>query len=187
MLTEVRKKTNRLLTQQMENFCLDILKEIPAGKAYFAHYKVKSMAVADVCASQLLRTPKIAERIKDLRERAEDETIGDLREACRISTAIMRGKVSDFTDEHGRIDKTRLDSHAIQSIDEVSTMAGTAVITKLRLHNPLDGIEKLARLKKWYEPEKIINNNIKILVIYDRRENGREAKGKSETKETETA
>ena len=155
-----------MLTQKMECFVLDVLKEIPAGRAYFAHYKVKSMAVADVCASKLLRNAKIQARLQALRKEAEEGTIGDLKEACQISTAIMRGKISDFTDEHGRIDKTKLNSHAIQSIDEVSSMAGTAVITKLRLHNPLDGIEKLARLKKWYEPGGPINQDNRVVNIF---------------------
>lgn len=162
-----------MLTQKQENFCTNIVLEcMTQHDAYIAAYNTGKMlpATIDRNAHFLVEgNNKIATRIQELRKRVEDETVGDLNEACQISTAIMRAKISDFTDESGRIDKTKLDSHAIQSIDEVSTMAGTAVITKLRLNNPLDGIEKLARLKKWYEPTQIINNDIKILVVYDNR------------------
>ena len=170
----------------MENFCLDILKEIPAGEAYFAHYKVKSMAVADVCASKLLRTTKIAKRIKGLRAKAEGETIADLREACQISTAIMRAKVSDFLDDTGKIDKTKLDSHAIQSIDEQLVAGRQSIVTKLRLHSPLDGLEKLAKLKKWYDSGLVFNDNRTIIINVKDKETKEIMEGMAErTKEME--
>ena len=158
--------SNGRLRQKQENFVLDVLGEVKPGKAYLKHYKCKSIQVADAAASRLLKSVKVAARLRELRERAADATVGDLREACQVSTAIMRAKLSDFTDENGRIDKRKLDSHAIQSIDEVSSMAGTAVITKLRLHSPLEGIEKLARLKKWYEPGLPINQDNRVINIF---------------------
>ena len=42
------------------------------------------------------------------------------------------GKLGDFVDERGRIDKAKLDSHAIQAVDESVNLAQMSAITKLK-------------------------------------------------------
>lgn len=144
----------RKLSQQQIGFIADVFKEIPAGKAYFTHYKVKSMTVANVCASQLLRTPKISTELQRLRDAAKSALIADEIERKEILSEILRCKTSQFVDENGIIDKTKLDSHAIQSVDEQTTIGGMATVLKLKLHNPIQACDLLNKMDGAYAPQK---------------------------------
>ena len=92
-----------MLTQQQMGFALDILKEISQGQAYMNHYNVKSMAVADVCASQLLRIPKMQAYLKELRQKAETPAIADLTERMVALTEVVRQKIPDKVQARDRI------------------------------------------------------------------------------------
>jgi len=55
-----------------------------------AHYKVKSMAVADVCASKLLRIPKIQDYLATLRQPAEKAVIATRDELGETYTTLFK-------------------------------------------------------------------------------------------------
>ncbi len=106
-----------MLTQQMEGFTLDILKEIPQGQAYANHYKVKSMAVADSCATKLLRKAQIVARLQELRKPAVDSTKMLVQEREERLSELAR---EDIISVKG----TLLRDGNIRSIQELNKMEG---------------------------------------------------------------
>lgn len=151
------------LTQKQIGFVLDVVKEVPAGKAYMTHYRVKSMAVADVCASKLLRTAKIQAYLQDLRKKLEDESIADPVERRQILTEIARARLTDYTTcgpDRDLIDvgPESPNTAALQELTSRTEFdkdgAGNAVITKLKLHNPMQAIDILNKMGGDYAPEK---------------------------------
>jgi len=78
------------LTQKRRGFVLDIVKEVKPGQAYMNHYKVKSMAVADACASRLLKTAKIQAYYKELLTKMEDASIATVKERKQRLTIFTR-------------------------------------------------------------------------------------------------
>ena len=85
------------LTQKQIGFVLDVINEVPQGKAYMPHYKVRTMAAADACASVLLRNTKIQAYLQELRKKLEGESIAGPIERKQILTEIARARLTDYT------------------------------------------------------------------------------------------
>ncbi len=164
------------LTQKQRGFTLDVIKEVKPGQAYLNHYKVKSMAVADACASRLLKTAKIQAYYQELLAKMEDESIASPKERKQILTEITRGRVSDLLDDSQRIKQGgNLDTAAIQEIDTTDIKIGKgenaalAIITKVKLHNPIQAITELNKMERIYdEGVKIDNRTLNIYVNSDK-------------------
>ena len=78
------------LTQKQVRFALDIIKEVPPGKAYMEQYKVSTMAVADSAASRMLKTVKIQDYLTQLRAEVKSAAIMDFAERQERLTTIAR-------------------------------------------------------------------------------------------------
>lgn len=169
-----------MLTQQQENFCLDILREVPQGQAYMNHYNVKSMDVADACASKLLRNPKIETRIEILREKAISDSIATVIERKQVLTEIIRGRFSDFENIE-KLDKGDLKSAALHEVKVIDFQGGPEGRAKqrtvtIKLRDPISAIETLNSMEgigKEPEGQKQTNNYVTQVNIYN---NGHDAK-----------
>ena len=91
--------------------------------------------------------------------------IADIQERQQILTEITRGKLSQFTNDAGVIDRKKLASSAIQAIDQQQVMGKTATVTKLRLHNPITAIAELNKMDHVYEAGPAGNQDNRIINI----------------------
>jgi len=91
----------QLKNSRHEAFCLGIVKGEAAGAAYAA--AGYSKRGADQSASQLLRNPKIAARIAELKEAAADATVMDRRETLQGLTLLARSNMLDYVGAHGQL------------------------------------------------------------------------------------
>lgn len=165
------------LTQKQEGFTQDYFNEVPPGKAYMTHYKVKSMAVADVCASKLLRTAKIANRLQELRQKTEDASIATVMERKQILTEIARGNLLDYqeTGADGGYLSIGKESPNTRAISEITSRteydkdnAGAALVTKIKLHSPTQAIDLMNKMEKIYAEGTTINvDNRKVEINVD--------------------
>lgn len=104
-------------------------------------------------------------RYNELQAQVCREGIADFEERQKILTEISRGKLSQFTDNAGVIDRTKLDSSAIQGMDEQTVMGKTAKVIKLRLHNPINAISELNKMDHVYEASQGYQDNRTINFI----------------------
>lgn len=86
-----RKAVNGLaLNHKQEKFCLAYAKSGNARQSYLdAGYKCKP-EIADASASQLLKNPKVQTRLAELRDKAANDAIADIREIQETLTRILR-------------------------------------------------------------------------------------------------
>lgn len=83
------------LNQKQEKFCLAYAKSGNARQSYLdAGYRCKP-ETADASASQLLKNPKVKERLAELAEKAANESIADIREMQEVLTSIIRKEMSE--------------------------------------------------------------------------------------------
>jgi len=166
------------LTQKQVGFALDYFNEVPQGQAYMTHYKVKSMAVADAGACQLLRNIKIQAYLQELRDKAASPAVMSLQEILETHTEIARGRVGHFLDDNHRIKQdSNLVSAAIQELDTSEIKIGKgenaklAQITKIKLHDPVRSMQEIARLRGHYPKEaqggNIFNDKAIYFIISD--------------------
>lgn len=84
------------LNTRQERFCLEYAKTANATESYRkAGYKAKTENAVNVCASQLLKNPKIQERLKELTEETRRESIASVAEIQETLTAILRGDIKE--------------------------------------------------------------------------------------------
>ena len=165
----------RTLKQKHVRFSLDIIKEVPPGKAYMEQYKVRTMAAADACASRLLKTAKIQDYLAKLRKKMEDDSIATPIERKQVLTEIVRARMTNYMTcsvdgvwMHD-IGEETLNSAALKKI-RTTTMpfgdkeAGESVIlTEVELISPIQAIAELNKMEGIYDAEGggvVVNNQI---------------------------
>lgn len=83
------------LNQKQEKFCLAYAKSGNARQSYLeAGYKCKP-EVADASASQLLKNPKVKERLAELYDKVANEKVADIREMQEVLTSIIRKQMDE--------------------------------------------------------------------------------------------
>jgi phage terminase small subunit len=83
------------LNQKQEKFCLAYAKSGNARQSYLeAGYKCKP-ETADASASQLLKNPKVQDRLAELYDKAANESIADIREMQEVLTSIIRKEMDE--------------------------------------------------------------------------------------------
>lgn len=122
------------LTIKQEKFCIEYAKSGNARQAYKnAGYKCKNDASCDASASQLLRNPKVKERLAELTEEAKDASIADIREMQETLTRIIRQQTEEVVivcDPVGgvqRVNKTPAIKEVIGAINTLGKMQGAFV------------------------------------------------------------
>lgn len=123
------------LSVKQEKFCLEYAKSGNQRQAYLkAGYKCKNDASADASASQLLRNPKVKERLAELAEEAKNASIADIVEMQQTLTSIIRKKmteevivveaVGDYMTEARKMDKEPSIKDIINAITTLGKMQG---------------------------------------------------------------
>lgn len=114
------------LTVRQEKFCLEYAKSGNARQAYrAAGYSCKKESTADVNACNLLKNPKIKERLAELAAEVKTSAIADIVEMQQILTAIMRQ----------------------EKTEEVIGMGGEITEKRPSIKNVIDAIEKLGKMQ----------------------------------------
>ena len=84
------------LTIKQEKFCIEYAKSGNARQAYkAAGYQCKNDASVDASASQLLRNPKVKERLAELAEEIKNNSIADIQEMQEVLTTIIRQQMEE--------------------------------------------------------------------------------------------
>ena len=107
------------LTEKQERFCLNLFSGMSQREAYIqAGYSSDALpATIDTKASILSSTAKISERLAELRQAAQDETIANVLERKQRLTEIVR--------ENVRNDKgIPIRTYNIQAVAELNKMDG---------------------------------------------------------------
>ena len=163
------------LTQKQDNFCLLYFKLGNASEAALqAGYSARSIRNI---ASVNLTKANIIERIQELRDKAEDASVANVLERQQILTEIARARLTDYTTcgpDRDLIDvgPESPNTAALQEITSRTEFdkdgAGNAVITKLKLHNPMQAIDILNKMDKVYTDEnedKSVKVQVNILNV----------------------
>lgn len=138
------------LSVKQEKFCLEYAKSGNQRQAYLkAGYKCKNDASADASASQLLRNPKVKERLAELTEEAKNASIADIVEMQQTLTSIIRKKmteevivvesVGDFMTEARKMNKEPSIKDIINAINTLGKIQG-AFSSKLEIDADLSPI-----------------------------------------------
>lgn len=127
-----------VLSVKQEKFCLEYAKSGNQRQAYIkAGYKCKNDASADASASQLLRNPKVKERLAELAEEIKNASIADITEMQQKLTEIIRQTLDeevivvessgDFMTEARKMTKKPAIKEVISAINTLGKMQGAFV------------------------------------------------------------
>lgn len=151
------------LSQKMEVYSLGLFEgKLSQRDCYTdAGYSPRqSPATLDRNACVLASNPKIVARLKELRQAAEDASVAKVLERQQVLTEIVRGRLTDYS--NCGPDKDLIDvgpeSPNTAALQEVTSRteydkdgAGVAVVTKIKLHNPIQAIAELNKMDHIYE------------------------------------
>ena len=173
------------LTQKRIGFVHDVFKEVPPSAAYMSHYHVKTKAVAASCAHTLLKNTDIQAYLQELRDKAQSDAVMNRQEILERHSVIGRTSITDF--QTAGADGSWIDigpenkhSGAIQEITSRTEYdkdgSNPAVITKVKLHDPVRSMQEIAKLQGYYPEEKgsPINIDNRIINITVNSEKGKE-------------
>lgn len=158
--------SERQLTQKQHTFCLKIIEHGNGTQAAIeAGYSPKT---ARFTASENLTKPNIKAFIGELRVEAKDASIMGAVERKQRLSEIGRGKVTDHLTKDGTGVDINLEKAG--SVAEVTSHTefnqgedeGYAVITRAKMHNPMQAIDLLNKMEGDYAPEKYLNLNINV-------------------------
>lgn len=155
-----------MLTQKQENFCTAIVLDcMTQHDAYIKAYNTNRMLPASIdrMAFDLVENLKIASRIKELRAEVKSDLVASEIERKEILTEIARARLTDYITCGPDRDLVIVgpESPNTVALQEITSRteydedgAGEAVITKLKLHNPIQAIAELNKMDGAYAPEK---------------------------------
>ncbi len=152
----------RKLTTKQEKFCLLYYEKANATEAAIAAgYSPKTAAVI---ASENLIKPKIADRIAAIRQKAVDASIASVQERQQILTEIARGDLLDYQEigADGGYLSIGKESPNTRAISEITSRteydkdgAGAALVTKVKLHSPVQAINELNKMDGAHAPTRL--------------------------------
>ena len=166
------------LTAKQEQFCLNILQGMTQREAWGkAGYSTKySMAILDANASHLANRSKVKTRVAELRNLAASPTIMPVTERKERLSEIARARLTDYTCCGPDRDLVNVGPEspniaALQSIETRTAFdengAKPTVVTRIKLHNPIQAIAELNKMGGDYAPEKhAVLGDILIEVVY---------------------
>lgn len=131
-----------------EKFSQNIVGGMDLGDSYInAGYKAKTKDTASVCANNLLKNPKIANRIAYLKKAAADAMIADVTEVLRSMTAITRINPIDAMEnmrKYGRfVDGVEFETKKIK--DEDGEVIEKRIIKKIKMVSKAKMYELIGR------------------------------------------
>jgi len=176
LMTRKQAKPKDRLTQKQEAFCLNYVKLNNATEAAVqAGYSPRSAALI---ACENIKKHNVAARIAELRQKAEDATIMDVKERKQRLTEIARAKLTDFMEmgKDGSWVNIGPESQYPGAVQEIHSRTEydddsdkSTVHTSVKLHDPMKAIDLLNKMDGIYKPEgaqvNIDNRRVEINVI----------------------
>jgi len=173
------------LTQKQENFCLNILQGMSQREAYIQSYKPNyAITTIDANASRLASNEKVLKRLTELREKTQNSKIASVIERKEILTEIARAKLTDYQEsgmDGGWINIGKESPNTASISEIVSTTkyddngANPTLITRVRLHNPIEAIKELNKMDGVYaDNTMVVNNDNRQIVVNVVSENARQ-------------
>lgn len=151
-----------LKNKRHEKFALNIFKGMTQRDAALeAGYKPSRV---DVTASELVRNRKVFDRIQELYKMAESDGIMTVRQRKERLSEIARARLTDYITCGPDRDLINVgpESPNTAALQEITSRteydkdgAGVAVITKLKLHEPVRPIAELNKMGGDYPPSKV--------------------------------
>ena len=167
----------RHLTQKQEQFCLNYVKMENAAEA--ARQAGYSLKWANYNTTHILEKPLVQARLKELRQKAEDDSVMCLLERKQRLSEIARATIPDFVAEDGiKVEKA---SPNVAAVSEITTKTRVyrktgdpVIITNLKLHDPVRAIDLLNKIDNVYSDAPRVNfqQNIVFVIGEGYRENG---------------
>ncbi len=168
----VPSRVKQAVAVKHETFCLRYFESGNATEAAtLSGYSARS---ARYQGSRLLKRDNIAQRLTDLRQKAEDASVATVLERKQLYTAVIRGRFADFMS--GGVTADKLTSAALKEIrvTEVSLGEGrTKKTTTIVLHDSLRAADLLNKLEGLYidSPQvsvNVDNRKVEITVISEK-------------------
>jgi len=166
------------LTQKQENFVNNIFKGLTQRESWIQAGYSSNYALSNVDrnACILAGKTKIKQRLEELRQAAKIPLIANEIERKKILSEISRGKLVDYLTcgpdrDLINVGKESPNQSALQEVTSKTEYdkdgAGEAVVTKVRLHDPVRAIAELNKMERVYEPEggNTININVDKMVV----------------------
>ncbi len=154
----------RKLTQKQETFTQNLFEGMYQRDAYIDAYQPNyALSTIDANASRLAHNEKVLARLTVLRQKAEDATVATVLERKQRLTEISRARLTDYVTCGPDRDLVNVgpESPNTGALQEVTSRtevdkdgAGAAVVTKIKLHNPIQAIDLLNKMDGAYAPEK---------------------------------
>ena len=154
-----------MLTQKQENFTHSLFSGMNQYDAYRdAGYDVvkQTRATIDSNASRLAHNAKVLARLQELRDKVEDAAIMNKQEILKKHSIIGRAAVTDFQTlgaDGSYVDVGQENEHA-GAVQEITSRteydkdgSHPAVITKVKLHDPIKSMQEIAKLRGYYPKE----------------------------------
>ena len=163
-----------ILTQKQETFCLRYFETSNGTEA--ARLAGYSARTARAIGSENLTKPYVLARIEELRQLAQDKSVASVTERKQKLTEIARGNLLDYQEvgADGTYISIGKESPNTGAVSEITSRteyddngANAAIITKVKLHNPVQAIAELNKMERVYEPDGTVtvhNNQVNIIV-----------------------
>lgn len=171
----------RRLTQKQETFCLGIFQGLSQRAAWEkAGYSTRyPIAHIDRDASVLANSPKVRQRLQQLRQKAEDASVMNVQERKQRLTEIARARLTDFMEmgQDGTWVNIGPEVPMTGAIQEMSSRteydddgAKPTVHTRVKLHDPTKAIDLLNKMDRIYSDGTQVNvDNRRVEIhVYDR-------------------
>ena len=164
-----------ILTQKQEAFAFNIaVKQMTQRVAWVdAGYSSKySLAVLDVNASRVAAKTKIRLRIQELVKEHRRADVADFEERQRILTEITRGRLTDYITCGPDKDLIEVgpDSPNTAAFQEITSRteydkdgSNAAVITKIKLHDPMQAGRDVAKVKGWLGQDNVVTQDNRVV------------------------
>jgi len=165
------------LTQKQERFARFVFEGMNQRKAYTeAGYTIDNMALTtlDANASRLANNAKVLARLEELRQKAEDASVATVLERKQKLTEILRGNLLDYQEigadgGYLNIDKSKPNTGAIAEITTRTEYdkdgANAAVVTRVKLHSPIQAADLLNKMDKLYTDGNTTNIDARTVNI----------------------
>ena len=169
-----------ILTGKQEKFAFNLFMGMQQREAYISagYSKKAATAVIDVNASKLANNNKIILRVKELHDNQHSPEIMSVEERKKRLSEIARARLTDYQ-ESGQdggwinIGPESPNTAALQEIQSTTKYnengAEPTLITRIKLHNPINAIQELNKMEGVYSdaPRVNIDNRQVHIEVYD--------------------
>jgi len=170
--------TTRGLTQKQETFTQNLFKGMYQRDAYIdAYHPTYAITTIDANASILAKNQKVVARLSELRAMVTKDSIATVEERQQILTDIARGNLLDYQEvgADGGYLSIGKDSPHTRAISEITSRteydkdgSNAAVVTKVKLHNPMTAIDVLNKMDKIYDDGSNSRVNVNVVFVIGR-------------------